>query len=182
MASMGSSPFWNTGTIKPESLVGKIQIVDQLKRGYSLSLTEIEKFKQYLKTKFVIKDLGKLEYFLGIEPNIALSSKPSNTNPKLKNITKYQKLIGKLIYLTTTRPDIAYIISCLSKFMHNSLKSHLYTALKVISYLKGSPSKGLNIVKSYASGIEFKAYSDADWARFVVTRSETPLSRFDPKH
>lgn len=88
----------------------------------------------------------------------------------MKNITEYQKLIGKLIYLTTTRPDIAYAVSCLSQFMHCPLKSHLDVALKVIRYLKGSPGKGLNIEKSTSPVIELKAYSDADWARCVVTR------------
>ncbi|GJY54101.1 putative RNA-directed DNA polymerase [Tanacetum coccineum] len=129
------------------------------------SLTKIEKVKQFLKTKFMIKDLGKLKYFLGIEPNISLTSEPSDTDPLLDNVTGYQKLIGKLIYLTTTRPDIAYTVSCLSQFMHNPLKSHLKTALKVIRYLKGSPGKGINVIKGSASIIDLKAYSDADWER-----------------
>ncbi|GKB68250.1 ribonuclease H-like domain-containing protein [Tanacetum coccineum] len=162
------------------------------------SLAEIEKVKQFLKTKFMTKDLGKLKYFLGIEvldtpkgvrfnqrkyflklidefgllarkpsnlpmqPNISLSSEPSDTDPLLDNITEYQKLIGKLIYLTTTRPDIAYTVSCLSQFMHNPLRSHLRTALKVIKYFKGSSCKGINVIKGSAFGIDLKAYSDAD--------------------
>ncbi|GKB99882.1 ribonuclease H-like domain-containing protein, partial [Tanacetum coccineum] len=170
------------------------------------SLTKIEKVKQFLKTKFMIKDLGKLKYFLGIavldtpkgiclnqrkyclelidefgllarkpsnlpmQPNISLTSKPSDTNPLLDNVTEYQKLIVKLIYLTTTRPDIAYTVSCLSQFMHNPFKSHLKTALKVIRYLKGSPGKGINVIKGSASSIDLKAYSDADWARCADTR------------
>ncbi|GJS53619.1 ribonuclease H-like domain-containing protein [Tanacetum coccineum] len=133
------------------------------------SLTKIEKVKQFLKTKFMIKDLGKLKYFLGIEPNISLTSEPSDTDPLLDNVTGYQKLIGKLIYLTTTRPDIAYTVSCLSQFMHNPLKSHLKTALKVIKYLKGSPGKGINVIKGSASIIDLKAYSDADRERCVDT-------------
>ncbi|GJU87918.1 ribonuclease H-like domain-containing protein [Tanacetum coccineum] len=167
------------------------------------SLTEIEKVKQFLKIKFMIKDLGKLKYFLGIEvlntpkgiylnqrkyylelidefgllagkpsnlpmrPNISLTGKPSDTDPLLDNVTEYQKLIGKLIYLTNTRPDIAYTVSCFSQFMHNPLKSHLKTALKVINNLKGSPCKGINVIKGSASSIDLKAYSDADWARLV---------------
>ncbi|GKD06376.1 hypothetical protein Tco_1181350, partial [Tanacetum coccineum] len=39
---------------------------------------------------------------------------PKDDDPLLENVTDYQKLIGKLIYLTTTRPDIAYTISCLT--------------------------------------------------------------------
>ncbi|GJT21334.1 ribonuclease H-like domain-containing protein [Tanacetum coccineum] len=46
-----------------------------------------------------------------MQPNISLTSKPSDTDPLLDNVTEYQKLIGKLIYLTTTRPDIAYTVS-----------------------------------------------------------------------
>ncbi|GJT63230.1 ribonuclease H-like domain-containing protein [Tanacetum coccineum] len=170
------------------------------------SLAKIEKVKQFLKTKFMIKHLGKLKYFLGIEvldtpkgiclnqrkyclelidefrllagkpsnlsmqPNISLTSEPSDTDPLLDNVIEYQKLIGKLIYLTTTRPDIAYKVSYLSQFMHNPLKSHLKTALKVIMYLKGSSCKGINVIKRSASSIDLKAYSGADWARCADTR------------
>ncbi|GJZ15952.1 putative RNA-directed DNA polymerase [Tanacetum coccineum] len=170
------------------------------------NLNEINKFKQFLKTKFMIKDLGKLKYFLGIEVletptgvclsqrkyclefidefrlldskpsyismphNISLSSEPKDDDPLLDNITDYQKLIGKLIYLTTTRPDIAYTVSCLSQFMHSPLKSHLKTALKVIRYLKGCPGKGVNVIRTSTSVNVLKAYTDADWARCTDTR------------
>ncbi|GJX75662.1 ribonuclease H-like domain-containing protein [Tanacetum coccineum] len=110
------------------------------------------------------------DVFIALLPNISLTSEPSDTDPLLDNVTGYQKLIGKLIYLTTTRPDIAYTVSCLSQFMHNPLKSHLKTALKVIRYLKGSPGKGINVIKGSASIIDLKAYSDADWERCVDTR------------
>nr|GEW29923.1 ribonuclease H-like domain-containing protein [Tanacetum cinerariifolium] len=170
------------------------------------NLDEINKFKQFLKTKFMIKDLGKLKYFLGIEvletptgvclnqkkyclelidefglfaskpfyipmqPNISLSSEPKDDDPLLDNITDYQKLISKLIYLTTTRPDIDYAVSCLSQFMHSPLKSHLKTALKVIRYLKGCPGKGVNVIRTSTSVNVLKAYTDDDWARSAVTR------------
>ncbi|GJW38223.1 ribonuclease H-like domain-containing protein, partial [Tanacetum coccineum] len=171
-----------------------------------INLNEINKFKQFLKTKFMIKDLRKLKYFLGIkvlgtptgvclsqrkyylelidefgllaskpsyipmQPNISLSSEPKDDDPLLDNITDYQKLIGKLIYLTTTRPDIAYTVSCLSQFMHNPLKSHLKIALKVIRYLKGYPSKGVNVIRTSTSVNVLKAYTDADWTRCTDTR------------
>ncbi|GKC52068.1 putative RNA-directed DNA polymerase [Tanacetum coccineum] len=165
---------------------------------------EIKKFKVYLKGKFKIKDLGKLNYFLGIEvvdtkTGICLNQrkyvldllseygmlacKPSKTplvskliisniatenDPSLVNIVDYQKLMGKLIYLTNTRPDISYAVHCLSQFMHSPLTSHVKIAFKILRYLKGSP--GLGIYFSKRPGMSLKAYSDADWAKCIVTR------------
>ncbi|GJU79874.1 ribonuclease H-like domain-containing protein [Tanacetum coccineum] len=48
------------------------------------------------------------------------------------------------------------------------------TALKVIMYLKGSPGKGINVIKGSASSIDLKAYSDADWARCKLFKGEGP--------
>ncbi|GJR23462.1 ribonuclease H-like domain-containing protein [Tanacetum coccineum] len=76
---------------------------------------EIENFKVYLKSKFMIKELGKLKYFLDIEVidtdrGICLNQKTFDNDQILDNITNYQKLMGKLIYLTNTRPDISYVV------------------------------------------------------------------------
>ncbi|GKB15596.1 ribonuclease H-like domain-containing protein [Tanacetum coccineum] len=78
------------------------------------------------------KKFGDVFIALLVYSNISLSSEPKDDDPLLDNIIDYQKLIGKLIYLTTTRHDIAYTVSCLSQFMHSPLKSHLKTNLKVV--------------------------------------------------
>nr|GFB92685.1 ribonuclease H-like domain-containing protein [Tanacetum cinerariifolium] len=65
-------------------------------------------------------------------------------------------------------PDISYSMHCLSQFMHKPLKSHLKIALKVLRYLKGSPGKGIHIVKQPKPSLE--AFVDADWAKCIVTR------------
>ncbi|GJR07911.1 hypothetical protein Tco_0790563 [Tanacetum coccineum] len=72
-------------------------------------------------------------------------------------------LMGKLIYLTNTRPDISYDVHCLSQFMHSPLASHLKTTFKILRYLKGCPGLGIHIVKD--SGMSLTAFSDADWAK-----------------
>ncbi|GJR24286.1 ribonuclease H-like domain-containing protein [Tanacetum coccineum] len=111
---------------------------------------KIEKFKKFPESKFKIKDLGSLKYFLGIEviktgndlcrsrrkyclellkeygllgckpvstpmePNFVLPYIATKEDPLYDNVTGYQKLLGKLIYLTHTRPDIAYSVHCLA--------------------------------------------------------------------
>ncbi|GKD69240.1 ribonuclease H-like domain-containing protein, partial [Tanacetum coccineum] len=103
---------------------------------------EIDKFKIFLKSKFKIKDLVSAL----VEPNSVLPYVPTKDDPLLDNITGYQKLLGKLIYLTHTRPDIAYSVYCLAQYMHSPLKSHLNYALNVLRYLKGVPGKGIRYV------------------------------------
>ncbi|GJX33789.1 ribonuclease H-like domain-containing protein [Tanacetum coccineum] len=80
---------------------------------------------------FLYGDLNETMHIY-LPPSYFPANETKDDDPLLDNITEYQKLIGKLIYLTTTRPDIAYIVSCLSQFMHSPLKSHLKTTLKVI--------------------------------------------------
>ena len=86
----------------------------------------------------------------------------------LTDLTGYQKLLGKLIYLTLTRPDISYTIHSLSQFMHKPLQSHVKLAMRVLRYLKGSPGKG--IIFNKADDLSLKAYVDSDWAKCPSTR------------
>nr|GEV31183.1 ribonuclease H-like domain-containing protein [Tanacetum cinerariifolium] len=170
-------------------------------------LNEINMFKGFPSSKFQIKDLGKLKYFLGIEvlesdkaiclsqrkyciellhefgmlgcrptsvpvePNTVLNFKASVDDSTLENIAGYQKLVGKIIYLTHTRPDIAYSVHCLSQHMHAPLKPHLQASLNVLRYLKGSPCKGLMYDHTSVSAIDVMvAYVDSDWAKCPKTK------------
>ncbi|GKA76699.1 ribonuclease H-like domain-containing protein [Tanacetum coccineum] len=99
---------------------------------------------------------------------LIISNKASDIDHILDNIADYQKLMGKLIYLTNTRLDISYDVHCLSRFMHSPLKSHLKIAYKILRYLKSCPGLSIHIIKS--SSMNLKAFSDADWAKCVVTR------------
>ncbi|GJS78019.1 ribonuclease H-like domain-containing protein [Tanacetum coccineum] len=76
---------------------------------------EIDKFKRFLSSKFMIKDPG-FEYGLlackpaatPLQQNVMLSYEESESDKFLSNMTEYQKIVGKLIYLSITRPDISY--------------------------------------------------------------------------
>jgi hypothetical protein len=124
-------------------------------------------FTQLLNTKFRLKDLGPMKYFLGLE--IARISKrisicqrkyaldilqdygilaakptkfPMETNLKLSqdagaliaDPTVYKLLIGHLIYLTITRPDVAYFVQLLSQYMDKPCQPHLDVAYRVLRY------------------------------------------------
>ena len=54
---------------------------------------------------------------------------------------RYQRLVGKLIYLSHTRPDIAYAVCVVSKFMHDPRKPHMDAVERILRYLKSAPGK-----------------------------------------
>jgi DNA-binding protein len=54
-----------------------------------------------------------------------------------------QCLVGKLIYLSHTQPNIAYVVSVINQFMHNPKEVHLQAAHRVLQYLKGRLGKGI---------------------------------------
>lgn len=55
-------------------------------------------------------------------------------------------MIGKLLYLSMTRPDIAYAVGVLSQFMQSPRAPHMAAAMRVLRYLKGCPGRGLYFV------------------------------------
>ena len=83
----------------------------------------------------------------------------------------YQHLIGRLIYFSHTRPNIAYVVSVISHFMHNPKEVHLQAANKVLQYLKGSLGKGILFKQS--SRLILEAYTSANYVGFVIDRRST---------
>ena len=57
--------------------------------------------------------------------------------------SEYRSLVGCLMYLTATRPDIMYAVSVLSRFMNCANESHLRAAKRVLKYVKGTVSFGV---------------------------------------
>ncbi|KAK4382735.1 Retrovirus-related Pol polyprotein from transposon RE2 [Sesamum angolense] len=86
----------------------------------------------------------------------------------LPNPNKYRRLIGRLLYLGFTRPDISFAVQQLSQFLQAPRTSHWDAALHVLRYLKGTPSTGLFFSSSSSS--QLTAYSDASWASCLDSR------------
>lgn len=79
----------------------------------------------------------------------------------LDDAEKYRSLIGRLLYLNLSRPDISYSVQQLSQFMACPREPHWKAALHLVRYLKGTSDMGL--FYSRESTTSLTAYSDADW-------------------
>nr|XP_018631258.1 uncharacterized mitochondrial protein AtMg00810-like [Nicotiana tomentosiformis] len=75
---------------------------------------------------------------------------------------RYRSLVGKLLFLTNTRPDIYFGVLHLSQFLQSPRVPHMAIALHLLRYLKGTPDLGL--FYSNSSDFTISAYSDSDWA------------------
>jgi hypothetical protein len=83
----------------------------------------------------------------------------------------YQRLVGRLIYLCHTRPDISYAVSVVSRYMHDPRSGHLEAAHRILRYLKGSPGRGLLFKANGHLNVD--GYCDADWASCLDDRRST---------
>jgi hypothetical protein len=118
-----------------------------------------------------------------LEDTGLLASKPVSTplDPSIKlhqddgkpfeDITQYRRLIGRLLYLTTTRPDITLATQQLSQFLNAPTVTHYNATCRVLRYLKSNPGYGLLFPRD--SEIQLLGYADADWAGCVDTRRST---------
>ena len=103
-----------------------------------------------------------------IDPNVKLGIGDGESSD---NRGQYQRLVRRLIYLSHTRPDIAFAVSLVSQFMHSPYEIHLEAVNRIIRYLKSSPGKGILYSKGNDLGVE--AYTDSDWAGSIVDRRST---------
>ena len=84
---------------------------------------------------------------------------------------KYQEIVGSLMYLSScSRPDIAYAVGKLARFMSAPTQEHYRAALRVVRYVAGTVSHGV-VYGGQEKG--FEGYGDSDWAGDVVSRRST---------
>jgi hypothetical protein len=94
-----------------------------------------------------------------------------DTSSELIDATLYRQIIGSLMYLTNTRPDICFVVNTLSQFLVEPRCVHLVVAKHVMRYLKGTLDFGL----SYNGDHDFRlsGYTDSDWVGSVSDRKRT---------
>ncbi|XP_062080723.1 uncharacterized mitochondrial protein AtMg00810-like [Humulus lupulus] len=89
---------------------------------------------------------------------------------------RYQQLVGKLIYLSHTRTNIAFAVTLVNQYMHDRCQGHLNAVYRILRYLKQTLGKGLFFRKTTERKDE--VFIDVDWAGSVYDRKST--SRYCP--
>jgi hypothetical protein len=90
---------------------------------------------------------------------------------QLLDSTLYHQLIGSLMYLVNTRPDIFFAINTLSQFMVEPRRVHCVAAKHVLRYLYGTVDYGLDYQRG--DGVRLVGYTNSDWAGCVSDRKST---------
>jgi len=83
--------------------------------------------------------------------------------------TKYRGLIGSLLYLTASRPNIMFAVCLCARYQANPKESHFKSANRILKYLKGTT----NVVLWYPSHIHLIGYSDSDFAGCKLDKKST---------
>lgn len=116
----------------------------------------------------ILKDCGMLASRPVAMPMDYTARLSTSSGTPLPDSSSYRWLLGRLIYLTTTRLDISYVVHHLSQFMSSPTTAHSQATFRILRYLKQAPGFGLFF--STKSCIQLKAFSDSDWAGCLDTR------------
>ena len=87
------------------------------------------------------------------------------------DVGRYRRLVGKLIYLTVTRPDITYAVGVVSQYMHAPCQPHFEAVCHILRYLKSAPGRGLLYRPS--TSLFVTGFGYADWAGCRFDRCST---------
>ncbi|XP_068461687.1 uncharacterized mitochondrial protein AtMg00810-like [Phaseolus vulgaris] len=148
--------------------------LDGLKFFLGIEVTRSQREILLSQRKYVLTywaEVGLLDCNPPDTPIVQNHKLSQHTNQVPTDKGRYKKLVGKLIYLLCTRPDIAYVVSVVSQFIHNPSEEHMDVVKQILRYLKASPGKGLMFSKNNHLNVE--GYTDADWAWNVLDRKST---------
>ncbi|GKB52023.1 retrovirus-related pol polyprotein from transposon TNT 1-94 [Tanacetum coccineum] len=126
-----------------------------------------EQYTRNLLKKYKISNSSSVKTLMVVPYNNLgpdLAGKPVNE-------TSYRGMIGSLMYLTATKPDIQFSTVLCARYQSNLKESHLTAVKRILKYPKGTPTLGLYYSK--CSGFDLKGYSDSDYAGYNMDRKST---------
>lgn len=110
-----------------------------------------------------------------------LVSTPMEHNAKLRtsdgvplnNATRYREIVGSLLYLKITRPDIAHYVHVVSQFMDHPTSVHWAIVIRILRYLQGTSNRAL--LTSSNSSLDLNGFTDSNWASDVNDQRSTTV-------
>ena len=125
-------------------------------------------------TKYAVEVLRRFEMedCNGVRnPMVAGSKVDMDENGERIDETFYKQIIGSLMYITTTRPDLQFAVSLLSRYMSRPTKLHLHAVKRVLRYLRDTEDYGIWYKRGGAG--ELQVFTDSDFAGDVDRRKST---------
>ncbi|CAN1253634.1 Retrovirus-related Pol polyprotein from transposon RE2 [Linum perenne] len=119
----------------------------------------------------MIEDAGLMFKKPSKTPSDYKSKLSADEGELLEDVSVYMQLVGRLHYVTITRPDISYAVQQLAQFQSKPTNVHRQVAYKVIRYLRSAPGQGLFFSRD--SSLQMVGYCDSDWASCTDTRRST---------
>jgi len=121
------------------------------------------RYIQKLVMKFGMENFK--EALVPMNPGIKLQ-RDMGSNPY--NATQYLSLIGSLIHLQITRPDVIFVVNSCSKYIESPQKAHLATTKHILRYLKGTMNYGIHYTTQDEG--ELTTFVDSNYTRDLGTR------------
>lgn len=124
-----------------------------------------DNFKECMKQEFEMTDLGGMKFFLDVDvcqtskevlkifgmedcnvvtnPIVPGSKLSKDEDGRTVDVTLYKQMIGSLMYLTASRPDLMYSVCLTSRYMERPTETHMMAMKRIMRYVKGTISLGI---------------------------------------
>ena len=152
----------------------EMSMMGELNYFLGLQVKQVQNGIFISQTKYIFDLLKKFDL---VECSPAKTPMPTatklelNTKEKCVDISSYRGMVGSLLYLTASRPDIMFATCLCARFQADPRESHLIAIKRIFRYLKGTPNLGIWYPRE--SGFELIGYSDADYAGCKIDRKST---------
>ncbi|XP_058746032.1 uncharacterized mitochondrial protein AtMg00810-like [Vicia villosa] len=189
---------------KNKILIVSLYVDDLIYTGNNEQM--MKQFKESMKEKFAMTDLGKMKYFLGVEVNqtqqgifihqhryaseilsrfgmtdcnkVCSPMVPGcklikDEHGKPTDATYYKQMIGCLMYLLATRPDMAFSVCLAARYMERPTELHVAAIKRILRYLKGTMSYGILYKQSEDGNLKLVGWTDSDYAGDYDDRRST---------
>nr|XP_016497994.1 PREDICTED: uncharacterized mitochondrial protein AtMg00810-like [Nicotiana tabacum] len=138
----------------------------RIKQSPSGSMIHQQKYTKELIKKFKIEESEEIDTSIATATKLHADEPGSSVDQEL-----YRGMIGSLLYLNASRPNIVFSVGLYARFQANPKESHLTALKRILGYLKGTTDLCLWYPKG--SNFDLIGYADVDYACFLVGRKST---------